>query len=68
MATYRQIRSHVNDQYGFKPNNAWIADVKERLGLTVRPAWNRKGRERKHRCPPDKFNPIKAALKHFEMI
>jgi hypothetical protein len=68
MATYRQIRSYVNEQYGFKPNTAWIADVKELAGIAVRPAWNRKGKGRKNRCPPEKVNPIKAALKHFEMV
>ncbi len=32
MATYRQIREYVSEQYGYVPKTCWIAHVKELNG------------------------------------
>ena len=67
MATYRQIQDWVKQQYGFVPKTCWIAHVKEMSGITLRKAANRLGEQRRMPCPQDKVEPIRAALKHFEM-
>lgn len=68
MATYRQIQEWVRQKYGFVPKTCWIADVKQRSGLSVRRASNRISNSRVYPCPKDKEGPIKAALKHFNML
>jgi hypothetical protein len=68
MATYRQIQEYVKSKYGFLPKTCWIADVKERAGLSVGPAWNRRGKTRQVPCPPEKVRHIMEALRHFGMI
>ena len=61
--TVRQVQNYVRQHYGFVPKSCWIADVKEREGLPVRRAWNRRpGEGRDNSCPPDKRAPIKEAL------
>jgi hypothetical protein len=67
MATYKQIGHHVKMHYGFAPKSCWIAHVKELSGLPVKRAWNRSSQGRKVPCPPDKVEPIRAALRHFGM-
>jgi hypothetical protein len=68
MATYDQIETYVNDQFGFKPKSCWIAHVKEMSGLLVRRAWNRTSAKRRVPCPPDRSEPIKEALRYFGML
>jgi len=68
MATYKQIQAWVKQQYGFVPKTCWIADVKAQCGLSVRQAPNRQGAERVAPCPPERVEPIRAALRHFGMI
>lgn len=68
MATYKQIQAWVAQHYGFTPKTCWIAHVKEMVGLAPRRAPNRKGPGRVRPCPPDKVEPIRAALKHFGML
>ena len=68
MATYQQIQSYVKNRYGFQPKPCWIAHVKELAGLPVRHAWNREGEVRKEPCPPEKVEPIRSALRHFDML
>lgn len=68
MATYKQIQTWVKQQYGFVPKTCWIADVKDQAGLPMRPAANRQSAERVYPCPPEKVEPIRAALEHFGMV
>ena len=68
MATYKQIQAWVKQQYGFLPKTCWIAHVKHMSGLPMRAAPNRQGEERVEPCPPEKVEPIRAALRHFGMI
>jgi hypothetical protein len=68
IVTYIKIQEYVKIKYGFSPKTCWIADAKELCGLTVRKAWNRKGKQRKNPCPKDKFAAIKEALNHFELL
>ena len=69
MATIEQIQAYVKSTHGFKPKSCWIADVKERCGMYVKPAPNRISVEkREHPCPPNKINAIRDALLYFKMI
>lgn len=68
MATYKRIQDWVKQNYGFTPKTCWIAHVKEMSGLPVRKAPNRRDAERVYLCPPEKVEPIRAALRHFGMI
>ena len=71
MATYREIQAYVESTYGFRPHTCWIAEVKELCHIPhLREACNRLGKEREksNRCPKEKIESIKDALKHFEMI
>jgi hypothetical protein len=68
MATYNQIDQWVRKNFGYGVKTCWIADIKERCGLSVRKAPNRLNRKRLNPCPPDKIKSIKAALKYFGMI
>jgi hypothetical protein len=66
--TYKKIQEYVKSEYGFVPKTCWIAHAKELCGLTVRRAWNRKGKQRKHKCPKEKLAAIKEALNHFGLL
>jgi hypothetical protein len=68
MATYKEIQEWVKKEYDFVPKTCWIADVKEQVGLPVHKAPNRQGAERIYPCPPEKIEPIRAAMCHFGMI
>jgi hypothetical protein len=68
MATYRQLQDRVRTAAGYVPKTCWIADVKQKHGLTTRQAPNRQSAARKYPCPSDKLASIEAALRHFGMI
>lgn len=71
MATYHEIQLFVEKTYGFVPHTCWIAEVKEPCNIPhQREAVNRLGaeREKSNQYPRAKIEPIKEALKHFEMI
>ena len=68
MATYKEIQNWVKQNYGFVPKTCWIADVKEKAGLPVRKAHNRRGAERVNPCPRGKIESIRAAMRHFGII
>jgi len=68
--TYKMIQEYVERNYGFKVHTAYIAEVKQSLGLTVYDASNaveELKQPRKH-PPKEKVESIKAALKYFEVI
>jgi hypothetical protein len=60
--TYKQIQREVKRRFDFVPKTCWIADAKSRSGYNVRRAPNRQTSERKHPCPPDKFEAIVSCL------
>ena len=67
--TVKQIQEYTKSHYGFIAKSCWIADVKEKCGLFVKPAWNRKNlNERKYPCPADKIEKIKTALQFYNLI
>lgn len=69
MATYNQIQSWVKENYGLVVKTCWVAHVKEQCGLALRKAPNRiDPLKRVHPCPRDKIEPIKQALRNFNMI
>ena len=69
MATYKQIQEFVKQKYDFVPKTCWIADVKEKNGLTPSLAPNRLiVDERQHPCPEGKQSAIEDALQHFGLI
>ena len=61
--TYREIQDCVRRTFGFTPKTCWIAHVKERNGIAVRRAANRRDPNlRKVPCPPDKREAIERCL------
>lgn len=68
MSTYNRIQAYVKQKHGFIPKTCWIADAKEKGGISVDPAWNRKGKDRENPCPADKFEAIRDALEYFEIL
>jgi hypothetical protein len=71
MTNYQQIQGHVENKYGFIPQTAWLAEVKELCHIPLlREAPNRLGKERsKHnRCPEAKIVCIQEAFRRFEMM
>lgn len=62
LPTVVAIQIAVREMYGFQPKPCWIADVKEQLGYSVRPAWNRQGAERLIPCPAKKIAPIRETI------
>lgn len=67
MATYNEIQKEFRRRFGKTIKTCWIADVKERHGLTRRPAHNRKGVKRANPCPESFFPKIESVLKYFKM-
>jgi len=69
MATYKQIQDWIRNTYGFTAQTCHIADVKRKCGLPVRLAHNRIDPNNPVKpCPPEKVEPIRKALRHFNMI
>ena len=68
-ATYEEIKAYIRDKYGFKVSSLYIAQTKTKCGIIERINYNlsKKG-TRVPKCPPDKENAIKDALRHFGMI
>ena len=53
--TYKEIIECVKvlDHRGRTVKTCWIAEVKHKLGLTTRVAWNRRKAKGSRRCPED---------------
>lgn len=65
MTTYREIQDEVRRLHGFVPQTCWIADPREREGLGVRRAHNRRGRNRENPRPREKVEPIRRAIRRL---
>jgi hypothetical protein len=68
MSTYPEISAYIAKKYGWTPKSCWIADAKEKCGLKVTPAPNRRSKDRANPCPASKLSAIREALEHFSMI
>jgi len=68
MATYKEIQEYVFERNAWRPKTCWIADAKEKCGIKVKPAYNRRDESRVNPCPAHKLAAIKEAFVHFSMI
>ena len=69
-ATYGQIKEYVLQQTGMKVSSLYIAQVKQKCGITERECYNKPKSEnaKQPQCPPEKEKAIREALEHFQMI
>lgn len=69
-ATYAELQAYIENKYGFKVSNLYIAQVKSALGIKERENYNlpKSANGKKLVCPPEKMKAIQDALRHFKMI
>ena len=69
-ATYPQIKERVLQQTGLKVSSLYIAQVKQKYGITERENYNKPKAEnsRQPKCPPEKEAAIVDALRHFGLV
>ena len=69
-ATYQAIKHYVKEQTGLNVTPLYIAQVKQKCGITERECYNKPKSEnsKQPQCPPEKEKAIREALKHFQMI
>lgn len=69
-ATYTEIKSWIQKEYGLKVSSLYIAQVKQKHGIIEHECHNKPKSEnsRQPKCPPEKEEAIEAALEHFKMI
>lgn len=69
-ATYAELQAYIEEKYGFKVSNLYIAQAKAAMGIKERENYNqpRKTKGKTLVCPPEKMKAIQEALRHFKMI
>ena len=69
-ATYSKIKEYVKDKYGVNVHTSYIAQVKRMCGLDMGENYNKskKGNLEVKKCPQEKVEYIKDAMRHFNMI
>ena len=69
-ATYEEIKAYVKEQTSLQVSNPYIVQVKRKCGIIEKVNYNLPKSEdsRQPKCPPEKEEAIKAALKYFKMI
>lgn len=69
-ATYQKIKDYVKDKYGVNVHTSYIAQVKRMCGLDMGENYNKSKKENPEvkRCPQEKVEYIKDALRYFGMI
>ena len=69
-ATYEELKAYIEEKYGFKVSNLYIAQAKAALGIKERENYNKPKTPngKKLVCPPDKLEAIQETLRHFKMI
>ena len=69
-ATYPKIKEYVRDKYGVNVHTSYIAQVKRMCGLDMGENYNKSKKENSEvkKCPQEKVEYIKDALRHFELI
>ena len=69
-ATYQKIKDYVKDKYDVNVHTSHIAQVKRMCGLDMGENYNKSKKENPEvkKCPQEKVEYIKDALRHFELI
>lgn len=69
-ATYAELQAYMEEKYGFKVSNLYIAQAKAALGIKEQDNYNKPKTtdSKKLICPPEKMEAIQEALRHFKMI
>ena len=69
-ATYPKIKEYVKNKYGVNVHTSYIAQVKRMCGLDMGENYNKSKKENPEvkKCPQEKVEYIKDALKHFKLI
>ena len=68
-ATYAEIKSYIEEKYGFKVPSLYIAQIKDKVGLDKRLNHNHgSGEGPTHICPAEKEEAIMDAFRHFSLI
>ena len=69
IATYAEIKTWIEEKYGFKVSTLYIAQIKDKASLEKRKNYNPGSGEGKVPvCPPDKEEAIMDAFRHFNLI
>lgn len=61
--TYKEIQEAYKKKHNSTIKSCWIADVKRKMGIPVRRAYNRINDIPKYPCPKDKFKQISEVIK-----
>ncbi|HFI0305794.1 TPA: RNA methyltransferase [Streptococcus suis] len=71
-ATYPEIKEYVFNKFGLKVSSLYIAQVKRKMGLSVRENFNLSKKDNSEQkvllCPPEKEEAILDALHWFGML
>ena len=69
-AAYQKIKDYVKDKYGVNVHTSYIAQVKRICGLDMGGNYNKSKKEKPEvkKCPQEKVEYIKDALRHFNLI
>ena len=69
-ATYQKIKDYVKYKYGVNVHTSYIAQVKRMCGLDMGENYNKSKKEKLDvkKCPQEKVEYIKDALRHFNLI
>ena len=69
-ATYQKIKDYVKNKYGVNVHTSYIAQVKRMCGLDMGENYNKSKKENPEvkKCPQEKVEYIKDALRHYNMI
>lgn len=69
-ATYEEIKDYVLEHTGLKVSSLYIAQVKEKCGISERVNYNlpKSENSRLPKCPPEKEAAIREALLYFYMV
>lgn len=69
-ATYQEIKDYVKNKYSVNVHTSYIAQVKRMCGLDIGKNYNKSTKENPEvkKCPQEKVEYIKDALRYFSMI
>lgn len=69
-ATYQKIKDYVKEKYGVNVHTSYIAQVKRMCGLDMGENYNKSKKENPEvkKCPQEKVEYIKDALRYFGLI
>ena len=68
-ATYQEIKTYVEEKYGFKVSSLYIGQTKDKAGIKERKNYNTgSGEGRIPTCPKEKEDAIMDAFRHFGLI